>query len=50
MELSDLSNLEFAANTITLSLISNNLFHEEELIKKISYLNLRVLWVNDNPI
>ena len=50
MELTELSHLEFPKNTITLSLVSNELTNEEELIKKIEYLDLKVLWVNSNPL
>lgn len=31
-------------------MISNHLTNEEELIKKMQYLDLKVLWVNGNPI
>ena len=50
MDLTELSHLEFPNNTVTLSLISNNLTSEEELLKKLQYLELKILWINGNPI
>ena len=48
--LTELSSLEFPQNTITLSLCTNKLEYSPELIKKLEYLNLKVLWMNENPI
>lgn len=50
MELTELSHLEFPNNTVTLSLVGNQLTNEEELINKMQYLDLKVLWVNGNPL
>lgn len=50
MELADLGGLEFPPNLVTLSLMNNKLSDEEELTKKLNYLNLKVLWLNGNPI
>ena len=52
MELTELSHLEFPPNTVTLSLMSNQLTEDkvDEIIKKLEYLNLKVLWINENPV
>ena len=50
MDLLDISALEMPKNLITLSLINNRLENPEELISKLQYLNLRILWLNDNPV
>ncbi len=50
MELLELSNVEFPKTLITLSLMNNRLENVAELISKIQYLNLKVLWVNGNPL
>ncbi len=52
MQLTELSHLEFPPNTITLSLMSNELGEDkvDEIIKKLEYLNLKALWINDNPV
>lgn len=51
MELTELSHLEFPPNTVTLSLMSNQLTEDkvDEIIKKLEYLNLKVFWINENP-
>jgi len=52
MELTELSHLEFPPNTVTLSLMSNQLTEDkvDEIIKKLEYLNLKVFWINENPV
>lgn len=52
MELTELSHLEFPPNTITLSLMENMLEEStiDDIIKKLKYLNLKALWMNDNPV
>lgn len=50
MDLLDVSALQLPKEILTLSLINNKLQNVEELIGKIQYLNLKVLWLNGNPI
>lgn len=50
MEMLEVGALEFPKNLITLSLMNNRLENAEELINKLQYLNLRVLWLNGNPV
>ena len=35
---------------MTLSLFGNKLENPDELISKLQYLNLKVLWLNGNPV
>lgn len=50
MGLVDVSAVEFPRTLITLSLVDNELSNAEELISKLQYLNLKVLWLNGNPV
>lgn len=50
MDLLDISALEFPKNLVTLSLIGNRLENPDDLISKLQYLNLRVLWLNGNSV
>lgn len=50
MGLIDISALEFPNNLLTLSLIDNKLQNPDEIISKLQYLNLRILWLNNNSV
>jgi hypothetical protein len=50
MDLLDVSNLEFRKDLVTLSLMNNRLENAQELIAKLQYLNLKILWLNGNPV
>ena len=50
MDLIDISALEFPPNLLTLSLMNNKLENPDELISKLQYLNLRILWLNNNSV
>lgn len=50
MDLLDISALEFPKNLVTLSLVGNRLENPDDLISKLQYLNLRVLWLNGNSV
>ena len=50
MELTEVSAIEFPQDLLTLSLCDNKIEDPSGLIAKIQYLNLRVLWLNGNPV
>lgn len=50
MDLLDVTNVEFRKDLVTLSLMNNRLENAQELIAKLQYLNLKVLWLNGNPL
>ena len=50
MDLIDVGALEFPPNLMILSLCNNKLENPEELISKLQYLNLKILWLNGNPV